>query len=69
MEITTTMEASSGVCQTATTTGQRLVKLADTKTLTNGECTANIGGENECEMSHFTFATFAFHSLQSCESF
>lgn len=26
-------------------------------------------GGNECEMSHFTFATFAFYPLQSSESF
>ena len=42
MEITTTMEASSGVCQTAVTTRQQLIKLPDTKTLANGECAANV---------------------------
>lgn len=63
MEITTTMEASSGVCQTAVTTRQQLIKLPDTKTITNGECAANVGG-NECEMTHFTlhFCHFCFPS-------
>lgn len=61
MEITTTMEASSGVCQTTVTTRQQLIKLPDTKTLTNGECAADVGG-NECEMSHFSlhFCYFCF---------
>lgn len=45
MEITTMMEASSGVCQTAAATGQQLIKLPDVKTLTTGECATNLEGE------------------------
>lgn len=77
MEITTTKGAWSGVCQTAVTTRQQLVKLPDTKARTNGEkaVIAGRGGRGwwwggvECKMSHFTFATFAFDPLQSSESF
>lgn len=72
MEITTTMEASGGVCQTAVSTRQQLIKLPDTKTGANGGQAGERGEENECEMSHFTLLFcyfFAFYPLQSSESF
>ncbi len=71
MEITTTMEASSGVCQTAVTTRQQLIKLPDTKTWANGEQAAKRGGKMSVKwvISLCTSATFAFHPLQSSESF
>lgn len=45
MEITTTMEASSGVCQAAVTTRQQLIKLPNTKNISQWGVRSKRGGK------------------------